>query len=104
MSLPSSYPLTHICLQLLNRRSPFGYEVLSSANEFPQYSLSVTEVALCSNGKDGPIEVELSIECGLAVEQTTAVKLKKQKNRSANMTAVLTLTSDLDLVDFRRIP
>jgi ATP-dependent DNA helicase HFM1/MER3 len=91
-------------MQLLNRRSPFGYEVIASANEFPQYSVTITEVDVYENGKDDPVEVELSIECGLTAEQTITGKLKKQKNRGANTTVVLTLNSDLDLIDFRRIP
>jgi ATP-dependent DNA helicase HFM1/MER3 len=58
---------------------------------------------VCSSGGDGPVEVELSIKCSLAAEQST-IKAKKQKGRTSNMTAVLTLTSDMDFIDFRRIP
>lgn len=92
-------------LQLLNRRPPFGFEVLASARELPEYFLNITEVNVAVSTGDDPVEVELSIECSLAVDQSTSVlKVKKQKGRSANMTTVLTLTSDLDFIDFRRIP
>ncbi len=95
--------LPDILSQLLNRRTPFGHEILASVKEFPQYTLAVKALAVHSNGGKDPVEVELSITCGLAVEQSNAVKGKKLKGRT-QMTAILTLTSDLEMVDFRRIP
>ncbi|KAJ7256507.1 Sec63 Brl domain-containing protein [Mycena haematopus] len=89
---------------LLNRRSPFGHEVLASVKEFPQYTLAVQEVGVQSNGGADPVELELSITCGLAVEQSSASKGKKQPKSRTQMTAILTLTSDLEMIDFRRIP
>jgi ATP-dependent DNA helicase HFM1/MER3 len=94
-------------LQLLNRRPPFGLEVLASARELPEYSLSITEVEVTSSlGGQKPVEVELSVECSLMADHSTAgaSKAKKQQGRGSNMTTVLTLTSDLDFIDFRRIP
>jgi ATP-dependent DNA helicase HFM1/MER3 len=93
-------------LQLLNRRSPFGFEVLAAAQELPKYALSITEVDVTSlPGGHKPVEVELSVDCSLATDQSfSACKAKKQKGRASNMTTVLTLTSDLDFIDFRRIP
>ncbi|KAJ7685543.1 P-loop containing nucleoside triphosphate hydrolase protein [Mycena polygramma] len=89
---------------LLNRRPPFGHEVLASVRELPRYTLAVNEVEVHSNGGKDPVEIELSITCGLAVEPTpNGSKAKKQKGR-AQMTAILTLTSDSEMVDFRRIP
>jgi ATP-dependent DNA helicase HFM1/MER3 len=81
--------------------------VLASARELPEYSLKITEVDVASSsGGEDPVEVELLIECSLVVDQSTsgALKAKKQKGRGTNMTTVLTLTSDLDFIDFRRIP
>jgi ATP-dependent DNA helicase HFM1/MER3 len=66
--------------------------------------LKATELEVRSNGGRDPVEVDLSIECGLAMEMSKSIQRKKQKGRSSYMTAVLTLTSDLDLIDFRRIP
>ncbi|KAJ6490602.1 Sec63 Brl domain-containing protein [Mycena vitilis] len=89
---------------LLNRRPPFGHEVLASVRELPRYTLAVNEVEVHSNGGKDPVEIELSITCGLAVEATpNGSKAKKQKGR-AQMTAILTLTSDSEMIDFRRIP
>ncbi|KAF7337997.1 ATP-dependent DNA helicase MER3 [Mycena venus] len=88
---------------LLNRRAPFGHEILACVKEFPQYTLAVKEIGVSSNGGKDPVEVELSITCGLAVEQSNGPKGKKLKGRT-QMTAILTLTSDLEMVDFRRIP
>ena len=92
---------------MLNRRSPFGFELLASAREFPEYSLSVTEVDVTSSpGGQKAVEVELSVDCSVVTNQSTAgaSKAKKQQGRGSNMTTVLTLTSDLDFIDFRRIP
>lgn len=90
-------------LQLLNRRPPFGLEVQDSIREFPYYSLQISELDVRMNGGVGPVEINLSIKCGLVEEQMTPRKQKKQKTRGMNMTVVLTLTSDMDFVDFRRI-
>jgi ATP-dependent DNA helicase HFM1/MER3 len=91
----------------LNRRPPFGFEVLASARELPEYSLSITEVDVRSSvGSQKPVEVELSVECSLVTDHFSAgpSKAKKHQGRGSNMTTVLTLTSDLDFIDFRRIP
>lgn len=78
--------------------------MLASLREFPVYSLKVTELEVISNGGKDPVQVNLSVECGLQVETSALSKAKKQKNRGMNMTAVLTVTSDMDFLDFRRIP
>ncbi|KZT02310.1 P-loop containing nucleoside triphosphate hydrolase protein [Laetiporus sulphureus 93-53] len=92
-----------LCLEaLLNRRPPFGLEVLAAVQQFPQYTLKISEVAVSSHGGKKPVEVEILVDCGLL--NATEIKPKKVKTRVADMTAVLTLTSDLDFVDFRRIP
>lgn len=59
-----------------------------------------------SVGDQEPVEVELSIECSLIADSSVpgVSKQKKQKGRSFNMTTVLTVTSDLEFVDYRRIP
>ncbi|KAF7322399.1 DEAD/DEAH-box DNA helicase [Mycena chlorophos] len=91
---------------LLNRRTPFGLEVLASVHELPTYSLSLTEVEVHSNGGKDPVEIDLSITCGLVdpPSGSGAGKAKKQKGLRMQMTAILTLTSDLEFLDFRRIP
>ncbi|PBK92990.1 P-loop containing nucleoside triphosphate hydrolase protein [Armillaria gallica] len=90
--------------RLLNRRPPFGLEMLASAREFPSYMLKITEIEVRTSGASKPVEVDLSIECGLTDETfTSQPKSKKQKGRVYNMTSIITLTSDMELIDFRRI-
>ncbi|KAF8643832.1 hypothetical protein AX16_008849 [Volvariella volvacea WC 439] len=86
---------------LLNRRTPFGQDVLASAAEIPQYALQVNPIAVRTPGGGEPVEVEFSVECRLL---THDLKSKKAKNHSYSMTAILTVTSELQLVDFRRTP
>jgi ATP-dependent DNA helicase HFM1/MER3 len=69
--------------------------------EFPEYSLSVKETEVSSDSGLSPVQVHLLVECGLSKNTSTSIKPKKQTRR---MTVVLTLTSDMDLIDFRRIP
>ncbi|KAF9265706.1 P-loop containing nucleoside triphosphate hydrolase protein, partial [Marasmius fiardii PR-910] len=91
---------------LLNRRPPFGLQLLAAVKEFPLYSLKVVEKELYSGGGKKPVEVILGISCGLLEAPGDASsKVKKTKpTRFANMTVVLTLTSDNQFIDFRRIP
>jgi ATP-dependent DNA helicase HFM1/MER3 len=92
--------------QLLNRKPPFGNTVLASVCELPQFSLKITEASVSSLRGSKHVTVELNIECGLVEtpELSTTTKGKKQKSMSLGMTGVLTLTSDNEFVDFRRIP
>jgi ATP-dependent DNA helicase HFM1/MER3 len=90
-------------LQLLNRRSPFGLNVLASVAEFPLYSLSMKETDIFSDGTN-PVQVHLLVECGLVDEVSPLIKPKKQNRHAMSITVVLTLTSDMDMIDFRRIP
>ncbi|KDR81750.1 hypothetical protein GALMADRAFT_59618 [Galerina marginata CBS 339.88] len=89
---------------LLNRRHPFGLEVLASVADFPQYVLRIKETAVRSDGGESPVKIDLLVECGLTEEVVASFKPKKQRNRAFQMTAVLTLTSDMELIDLRRIP
>lgn len=90
-------------LQLLNRRPPFGFSVLASVAEFPLYSLSVKLTEFFSDGTN-PVQVHLLVECGLVEEVSPSIKPKKQNRHAMSITVVLTLTSDMDMIDFRRIP
>ncbi|OSD08552.1 P-loop containing nucleoside triphosphate hydrolase protein [Trametes coccinea BRFM310] len=87
--------------KLLNRKPPFGHEVLASVNQLPRYTVTISEEDM--SVKEDGIEVELSIECGLAQNLQTQKSKKGKKQRRWDMTLVLTLTSDNTFVDFRRI-
>ncbi|KAG2041892.1 Sec63 Brl domain-containing protein [Suillus americanus] len=89
--------------ELLNRRSPFGSEVLLAANELPKYFLALTEVKVSPSDGKSPVDVELSIECGLLLDKKASTGSKKQKRSGFDMTTLLTITSDFVFIDFRRI-
>lgn len=88
----------------MNRRPPFGQEVLAYLKQLPQYTVEVTEVNVVPSDGQSPVEVELSIECGLLCDLTDAPQPRKGKLRFREATVVVTVTSDLDYVDFSRIP
>ncbi|KAG0697011.1 DEAD-domain-containing protein [Suillus ampliporus] len=89
--------------ELLNRRSPFGSEVLVAANELPKYFLVLTEVKVSPSDGKSPVDVELSVECGLLLDKRASTGSKKQKRSGFDLTTLLTITSDFVFVDFRRI-
>ncbi|KAF4615166.1 hypothetical protein D9613_003174 [Agrocybe pediades] len=89
---------------LLNRRPPFGLEVLSCLAEFPQYMIKIKPIEIHSDGGTNPVEIDLEIECSLLEGTNAPTKTKKHRSRSFQMTALLTLTSDNELIDLRRIP
>ena len=91
--------------QLLNRRPPFGHQVLAVVNQFPRYYIEIDELEVTSSDGTSPVEVELSVTCGLGDGSgTESAKSKKSKSKFRDMTLVLTVTSDMDFVDFRKIP
>lgn len=92
-----------LVVQLLNRRPPFGHEVLAFVKQLPQYSLDVTELSVTPSDGKSPVEVELSIDCGLVSDLTEAPKPRKGKLRFRESSLVVIVNSDLDFVDFRRI-
>ncbi|KAJ7827539.1 hypothetical protein B0H14DRAFT_2814688 [Mycena olivaceomarginata] len=76
---------------LLNRRSPFGHEVLASVKELPQYTLAVQELGVHSNGGKNPVELELSITCGVAVDRRVR---RRRRNRRVD-TKTFEITAEL---------
>ena len=53
---------------------------------------------------DNAIDVEVDIQCSVSLEGAASSKSKALKRHYHDMTYILTLTSDLDFIDFRRIP
>jgi ATP-dependent DNA helicase HFM1/MER3 len=54
---------------------------------------------------DNVVDVEVEIQCSVSLEGASSPKSKAQKGRHYHdMTYILTLTSDMDFIDFRRIP
>ncbi|KAI0672919.1 P-loop containing nucleoside triphosphate hydrolase protein [Trametes maxima] len=97
--VPLAYSLTVV--QLLNRKSPFGHDLLATVNQLPQYTIAISEVDVTS-GKEG-VEVELSVECAIFRDPKVPKPRKVKKQKRWDMTLVLTLTSDNTFIDFRRI-
>lgn len=92
--------LTHsIHVQLLNRKSPFGHVVLDSLAELPKYRIKVSQTSVMTDNGKNPVRIKFSIECELVSSASAKVK----KFRYHDVTAILSLTSDYDLIDFRRI-
>ncbi|THH08313.1 hypothetical protein EW145_g2777 [Phellinidium pouzarii] len=87
---------------LLNRRQPFGHEVLAFVQTLPQYDLSIKVDDITSYNAKKPVSVELTIECRI-LETLAGKANQKQRTRSPGMTSILTTTSDLKFIDFRRI-
>jgi len=49
-----------------------------------------------------PVEVKLLVECGLILDTTAPQKTRELKRIGTEKTTLLTLTSDLAFIDFRR--
>ncbi|KAH9079272.1 P-loop containing nucleoside triphosphate hydrolase protein [Lactarius deliciosus] len=89
---------------LLNKKQASGHKILFAVRELPQYSVTIDELSVVHSTSDSPIDVELDIQCSVSWGGGSS-KPKAHKNRHfADMTYVLTVTSDLEFIDFRRIP
>lgn len=101
MDLARSITLFNQYCQLLNRRAPFGHEVLAFLKELPDYMLRIDEEQVYTFSGKKPVEVDLRVEC--SVRQPMVESTRKHKNRSFGMTSILTVTSENEFIDFRRI-
>jgi ATP-dependent DNA helicase HFM1/MER3 len=75
---------------------------LKSLAELPQYQVKITELSTKADGGKSPVRVELRVACGLVTNNKSIGY--KSRDRGFDMSFVLTVTSDLELLDFRRIP
>ncbi|KAL1744365.1 hypothetical protein HDZ31DRAFT_82770 [Schizophyllum fasciatum] len=89
---------------LLNRRPPLGHEILAAVHDMPQYSLAIKEIEVHPGGGDRPATAEFLVECGVIDPTEVGNNGKKAKAKGGTFTSVLTVTSDDDFIDFRRIP
>ncbi|KAH6918431.1 Sec63 Brl domain-containing protein [Coprinopsis sp. MPI-PUGE-AT-0042] len=87
---------------LLNRRPGFGHEVLGLVNAIPRYEVQINVVEVRTDGGKSDVQAELAIECRASLGDALRTS-KKTKPRSFDMTSILTVSSDMDFVDFRRI-
>jgi ATP-dependent DNA helicase HFM1/MER3 len=90
--------------KLLSRRPPFGHELLMSARKLPQYHLSIAKAEKTPQKADA-LSMSLIIHCSLLLDtQPDAKDGKRRTSKFLGMTSILTTTSDLELIDYRRIP
>ncbi|KAG8974345.1 Sec63, partial [Tulasnella sp. 427] len=88
-------------LELLNRKPPFGHNILEEVSALPKYRLTINEEALAHSGGTEPVVASLKIEVGLDGPLTTP---RGKKAPILGFASVLTVTSDMEFIDYRRIP
>ncbi|KAI0748557.1 Sec63 Brl domain-containing protein [Daedaleopsis nitida] len=86
---------------LLNRKPPFGHDILVAVKQLPQCTVDLSEINVTT--REEGVDVELAIECSLLRDIKSQHSRKSKKHKRHDMTMVLTLTSDNNFVDFRRI-
>ncbi|KAG9009074.1 Sec63, partial [Tulasnella sp. 427] len=86
---------------LLNRKPPFGHDILEEVSALPKYRLTINEEALTHWGGTEAVVASLKIEVGLDGPLTTP---RGKKASILGFASVLTVTSDMEFIDYRRIP
>ncbi|KAG8954197.1 Sec63 [Tulasnella sp. 424] len=85
---------------LLNRKPPFGRDILEEVSALPKYRLKITEESLTHSGGAESVVASLAIEVGLDAPLTIP---KGKKVLNAGFACILTVTSDMEFIDFRRV-
>ncbi|KAG8734229.1 Sec63 [Ceratobasidium sp. 423] len=86
---------------LLNRRPPFGSGLVSSARALPSYSVFVEELSSAANKAVNTVDIELLVTVSAKCASTE--DNRAHKGFDARVTSILTITSDNQFIDFRRI-
>ncbi|CAE6451269.1 unnamed protein product [Rhizoctonia solani] len=86
---------------LLNRRPPFGSDLISSARALPSYSVSVEELSSAANKAANTVNIELLVT--VSAKYASTEDNRAPKGFDARVTSILTITSDNQFIDFRRI-
>ncbi|KAI0306724.1 P-loop containing nucleoside triphosphate hydrolase protein, partial [Multifurca ochricompacta] len=90
---------------LLNKKQASGHKILFAVRELPQYSITIDELSVIHSTSRNPVELELEVQCSVSLAGASSSKSKAHKNRHYHdMTYILTVTSDFEFIDFRRIP
>ncbi|KAJ1309146.1 hypothetical protein OPQ81_004819 [Rhizoctonia solani] len=100
-SLSAQNPNRIEMVKLLNRRPPFGSDIISSARTLPAYSVLVEELSSTANKVAKTVEVELLVT--VSVKCASLKDNHAPKGFDARVTSILTITSDNQFIDFRRI-
>ena len=83
---------------MLNRRSPFGRDILAFVHSLPQYTISIEQDSAVVDEDGFPI-VKVAVVVGLEALRAG----KEEKLQLNGWTTIVITTSDSDFVDFRRI-
>lgn len=88
-------------MKLLNRKAPFGRDVVEAAQQLPDFLAQLTEEDITTPGGSKPVEVTLTVRVGL--RNPPSPNVDRGKKKGLGMTSLLVVTSDHQLLDFRRI-
>lgn len=92
----------HLESQLLNRKPPFGRDIITAAQQLPNYIIEVTEKRVLSGRSHDPVEITLAVS--ITLRSANQEDAASKRSKGSGMTSCLVLTSDSHLVDFRRTP
>ena len=91
--------------QLLNKKQASGHKILSLVKELPRYTITIHELAVAhATVGSGAVDVEVDIQCSVSLDVASSKSKGQKSQHYQDMTYILTVTSDLEFVDFRRIP
>lgn len=86
---------------MLNRRSPFGSDIISITRTLPAYSVFVEELSSAANKATNTVNIELLVT--VSAKYTPTKDNHTPKGFDTRVTSILTITSDNQFIDFRRI-
>ncbi|KAE8269838.1 hypothetical protein A4X09_0g2499 [Tilletia walkeri] len=86
---------------LMNRNPPFGDKLVNQAKAYPHFHLDVEQVG--EEVQDQGVQVTIKVKVGLQ-DMGVKVKTSKKESGAALAVCVLTMSSDLTLFDFRKMP
>jgi hypothetical protein len=92
--------------QLLNKKQASGHKILFAVRELPQYSVTIHEQAVARTPETSckGVDVEVDIQCSVTLGGASATSKAQKSRHYYDMTHILTVTSDFEFIDFRRIP
>ena len=88
---------------LLNRNPPFGSRMIQSALELPRFFLHVQQVS-AMNATSATKWPQILIDVTVGLKDSTKVAFKSEITKQLLGVCVLCLSSELDFIDFRRMP
>nr|WJN24859.1 meiosis specific DNA helicase [Tranzscheliella williamsii] len=90
---------------ILNRNPPFGSNVIKAAQSAPSFGLEVLQRSLppCEQ-PSGMKGMDVALDISIRLENRATCMLKSKTSKLPLSACVLTLTSDHQYIDFRRMP